>query len=115
MSRYVNAEKGEVSKTSSGTNRLIKEGAIPVTSAHEVLDLCGIAAPVQSITQERNDLTDAEKALWQQLGSEPVYLDALSDALKQSSGTILTTLLGMEMKGLVQQLPGMMFVRVFDR
>jgi DNA processing protein len=103
------------SRTSSGTNRLIKEGAIPVTSAHEVLELCGIALPTLPVTQKQIDLTDAEKTVWHQLGAEPVYIDALSDALEQSSGAILTTLLGMEMKGLVQQLPGMKFVRAFDR
>ena len=103
------------SKTSSGTNRLIKEGAIPVTSAQEVLELSGIAAATSRILQKEVDLTEPEKNLWQHLSLEPVYLDVLSESLDQPSGIILTTLLGLEMKGLVQQLPGMMFVKTHDR
>jgi DNA processing protein len=103
------------SQTSSGTNRLIKEGAIPVTSAQEVLALCGIAGTSTPAVQRKIDLTATEQTLWQHLSLEPVYLDVLSDTLNQPSGTVLAILLGMEIKGFVQQLPGMMFVRAFDR
>lgn len=102
------------SKTSSGTNRLIKEGAIPVTSAQEVLELCGISHAVQESLKHIN-MTDTERMLWQHLTHEPVYIDVLSESIEQPTGSILKTLLALEIKGLVKQLPGMMFVKTFDR
>ncbi len=101
------------SRTSSGTNRLIKEGAIPVTSAAEILESLGIQHTMQERRVKEVVLTDTEKIIWNKLSSEPVYLDTLSEDLDQSTGFILNILLGLEMKGLVKQLPGMMFVKSF--
>lgn len=102
------------SKASSGTNRLIKDGAIPVTSASEVLESLGI----QYIKEERKIkeilLTEKEKPVWEKLSFEPIYLDLLSEKLDQPTGSILNVLLGLEIKGLVKQLPGMMFVKNFE-
>lgn len=101
------------SKASSGTNRLIKEGAIPVTSAHEVLEYLGITHNKEQQAKQSITLSESEQSLWQYLTLEPVYLDVLSDKLNQPTAPILNTLLQLEMKGLVQQLPGMMFVKKY--
>ncbi len=102
------------SKASHGTNRLIKEGAIPVTSSSEILQYLGF----QYIKKEREIrepvLTETEKLIWQRLSFEPIYLDILSEQLNQPTGPILNVLLALEIKGLVKQLPGMMFVRSFS-
>jgi len=99
------------SRTSSGTNRLIKDGAIPVTSAREVLESCRIDHLIHERVQQQIELTDKERTLWQFLTHEPVYLDILSESINQPTRAVLETLLTLEIKGLVKQLPGMMFVR----
>lgn len=103
------------SKTSSGTNRLIKEGAIPVTSAGEVLELCGFGPRHHEKSVHTANLDDTERMVWQHLSHEPIYLDVLSESMNRPTGMILNTLLALELKGMVRQLPGMMFVKTFDR
>jgi DNA processing protein len=102
------------SKASSGTNRLIKEGAVPVTSASEVLEYLGVQYTKKERGVKQITLTEPEKPIWEKLSFEPIYLDVLSESLNQPTGSILNILLGLEMKGLVKQLPGMMFVKNFE-
>jgi DNA processing protein len=101
-------------KTSHGTNRLIKDGAIPVTSAEEILELLGIQhTRVERKTKELI-LNDEEQAIWNHLSYEPTYVDTLAEKLNQPTGPILNALLNLEIKGFVKQLPGMMFVKNFE-
>lgn len=102
------------SKASSGTNRLIKEGAIPVTSATEVLEFLGVECVKTKRAAKEIVLTEEEKIIWEALSFEPTYLDILSEKLNLPTGAILNILLGLEIKGLVKQLPGMMFVKNFE-
>jgi DNA processing protein len=99
------------SKASRGTNLLIKEGAIPVTSADDVLESLGIQHTKKERVVQDVELDSSERKVWENLGHEPVYLDVLSEQLEQSTGPILNILLGLEMKGLIKQLPGMRFVK----
>ncbi|MCX7995362.1 MAG: DNA-processing protein DprA [candidate division WOR-3 bacterium] len=99
------------SKTSAGTNRLIKEGATPVTSAEEVLEYLGIKYTKKDREIKELILDSAERKVWEGLSHEPVYLDELKERLDMSTSEILKILLGLEIKGIVRQLPGMMFVK----
>jgi DNA processing protein len=100
--------------TSSGTNRLIKDGATPVTSAAEVLESLGVKHVGPERAPRKVDLTADEKNLWDILTADPVYLDELAERSNRPTSEILKTLLGLEMKGVIRQLPGMMFVRTAD-
>lgn len=116
QNRDVFAIPGNIySKASSGTNRLIKEGAIPVTSAGEILENLGICHQTQERAVSQVKMNNAEQRVWQHLSFEPIYLDILSEQLSQSTGSILNILLKLEIKGLVKQLPGMMFVKTYNR
>jgi len=101
-------------KTSQGTNRLIKDGAIPTTSAQEVLESLGIKHTKMEREAYAVLLNEEEKVIWTELSFDPIYLDSLAEKLNLSTGSILTTLLNLEIKGLVKQLPGMMFVKNFE-
>jgi DNA processing protein len=101
------------SKTSSGTNRLIKEGAIPVTSASEILESLGLRYIEMVQDTVDIELTENEKIVWDKLSLEPMYLDVLSEELNQPTSVVLNIMLDLEMKGLIKQLPGMMFVKNF--
>ncbi len=99
------------SKTSAGTNRLIKDGAIPVTSAAEVLESLGLpkARPDRPALAAPQD--DQERTVWEALSADPVYLDELAERTSRPTAGLLKILLNLEIKGLIRQLPGMMFVR----
>jgi|UniRef100_A0A7V3VUF8 DNA processing protein len=103
-----------LSKTSAGTNRLIKEGAIPVTSAEEVLDYLGVKFIKKERRLKEIILNESEKRIWEGLSLEPVYIDELKEKLDMPTAEILKILLGLEIKGYVKQLPGMMFVKNFE-
>jgi len=102
------------SKTSYGTNRLIKEGAIPVTSPDEVLDYLGLKHTKTERATREILLDDTERNVWEALSHEPIYLDALAEKVNQPTSTLLNVLLKLEMKGYVKQLPGMSFVKNFE-
>lgn len=115
QNRDVFAIPGNIfSKTSFGTNKLIKDGAIPVTSADEVLEYLGMQQTKRDREVEVILIDDTEKAVWEALSFEPICLDAIAEKINQSTSTILNILLRLEMKGYVKQLPGMAFVRAFD-
>lgn len=115
QSKDVFAIPGNIySKASSGTNRLIKEGAIPVTSAREILEYLGFQYTKNDRETREFVLSETEKIIWEKLSFEPIYLDILSEQLNQPTGSILNVLLALEIKGLIKQLPGMMFVKSFS-
>jgi DNA processing protein len=101
-------------KTSFGTNRLIKEGAIPVTSSEEVLDYLGMKYTKKERETKALLFDSQEKAVWEALSFEPVYLDELADKINRPTSVILNVLLSLEIKGYVKQLPGMVFVKNFE-
>jgi len=99
------------SKTSAGTNRLIKEGAMPVTSAAEVLESLGLPKARPDRTAPAAPQDDQERTVWEALSTDPVYLDELAERTGRPTAGLLQVLLSLEIKGLIRQLPGMMFVR----
>lgn len=100
-------------KTSYGTNRLIKEGATPVTSPDEVLEFLGLKKEERGNKTHDIVLDESERMVWDILSCEPIFLDALAEKLGQPTSSILNVLLKLEIKGHVKQLPGMSFVKTF--
>lgn len=101
---------GILSKASEGTNRLIKEGAKPITSIDDILMELGLskkkkekAIPVQ--------LSKEEEIIFSLLSDKPIYVDELTEFLGKPVSEVLTHLLNLEMKGLVRQLPGKQYIR----
>jgi DNA processing protein len=115
--REVFAAPGNIfSPKSIGTHRLIQEGARLVRSADDVLseltaqlDLFGKAnrTPLPA-----SILSEAEQRLFDLLSHEPVHVDALARRANLSSAQALATLLQLEFKNTVKQLPGKMFVKM---
>ncbi len=115
QNRDVFAIPGNIyAKTSQGTNRLIKDGAMPVTSADEVMEALGMKYTRQEREIRDVDLAPDEKNVWEALSCDPVILDELSDHLRISTPQLLGVLLKLEIKGLIKQLPGMSFVRKYE-
>ena len=111
--RDVFAVPGSVlSPASAGPNRLIKEGAIIVTSALDVLEELHLTAVVEQ-RAAREALPDdpTEAALLGLLSHEPTHADDLTRAAGLPTAAVSAALTMLELKGLARQLGGMLYVR----
>ena len=126
--RSVLAVPGPItSSTSEGCNKLIQQGAKPALCVADILEELGL--PISAPQQERvsgrptpgprpgvspiptppQDLTSLQRTLWDSLATEPTHVDALVAGAGQDVGQVLTALTELELRGLVDQKPGMMF------
>lgn len=97
------------SASSKGTNGLIRRGATPITSSHELLDELGFAAPEQSAAGAHPlDLTlftpDEQEVLL--LLDEPRAREDIFAMLDASPAQILSTLTILEIKGVIYEQMG---------
>ncbi|MBI4531372.1 MAG: DNA-protecting protein DprA [Candidatus Latescibacteria bacterium] len=117
--RDVFAVPGNIDASRSrGTNRLIQQGAKLVLDIEDILDELtgplGGVRPSLSATAPGEHLSEEEKGLLDRLSpSEPRHIDALSVESGLPSSKALALLLPLELAGLVRQLSGKHFVRVF--
>jgi DNA processing protein len=118
QNREVFAVPGPVnSRQSRGTNLLIKQGAKLVENVEDVLEELGEKFRMGNSQGQQELLIaadPAEKTLLEHLtNSEEIHIDDLSTLVGQTTFALLGTLLQLEMKGLIQQLPGKYFKRRF--
>ncbi len=116
QNREVFAVPGPVtSRQSRGTNLLIKQGAKLVDNVQDILDELGAKFKMgKSQGQQELEIAadPAEKAVLKHISAtEEIHIDDLSELSKQTTFALLGILLQLEMKGLVQQLPGKYFKR----
>jgi len=129
--RVVLAVPGPItSPTSLGCNKLIQQGAKPALSAGDILEELGLpggadctvhgSTAAQSPgpgpgvgrparTSPPSDLSDLQRSLWDALAAEPRHVDALVATAGADTGAVLTALTELELRGVVQQRPGMVF------
>ena len=97
---------------SIGTNRLIKQGASLLTCADDVFDeiprLKGQISARRFKAQP--DLTDIEHRMVDILSDGPIQIDQLGRQAELPVSNLLEYLLALELKGIVQELPGKRFV-----
>jgi DNA processing protein len=98
-----------------GTHRLIREGARLVTSAEDILQELAPALVAQLVAARgaaaAAGLTPAERRLLDVLGPDGRHVDDVIRRASVPAGTALETLLALELRGLVVQLPGKRFRR----
>jgi DNA processing protein len=108
--REVLAVPGTImAETSLGTNQLIKDGARPVTQLEDLLEALNVAP--RTGARPEAPLSDADRMLLAHLSEIPVHIDALAEQAGQPMPRLLSQLLDMEIRGIIRQLPGMMFVK----
>ncbi len=92
------------SPNSKGTNKLLKQGAIPVTSSEDVLEALGFELPKDEEKQKKLflNLLPEEKMVVDLL-REPAPRDDLIRAMKMSTPTANALLSVMEIKGLIKE------------
>ncbi len=118
QNREVFAVPGKAgSPTNRGCNALIREGrAKLVENIDDVLAEIRPRLPAGFTVPEvpaRSfpDLNPREKHLFSLLGSDPMHVDSLAESSGLPVQYLIVDLLGLELKGLVRQLPGKYFLR----
>jgi DNA processing protein len=115
--REVLAVPGSVNSfKSTGCHFLIKQGARLVENADDILDELGLNydhIPKSDSFKEAPapPLEEDEKKVYGMIGDYPVHIDEIAREGKLEPGEASSILMKMELKGLVRQLPGKMFVR----
>jgi DNA processing protein len=128
--REVMAVPGKIdSPLSRGTHQLIKQGAKLIESVEDVMealgyigeqlrDYAGTATAKISEKMEASlfdvsqlNLTEQEKMIYDCLDKEPSYIDQIITETDLLPGNINASLISLQLKGLVKQLPGSMFVK----
>jgi DNA processing protein len=115
--REVFAVPGSVhSFKSQGCHFLIKQGAKLVENADDVLDELGLnytyAAKKDSYSEPPlPPMEDNEKKVYDLIGDYPVHIDDIVREGNMEPGTASAVLMRMELKGIIRQLPGKLFVR----
>jgi DNA processing protein len=116
--REVFAVPGNINSfKSKGCHFLIKQGAHLVENADDVLEALGLAGLQEQMVLADFEgygspsLSGAEEAIYEMIGDDPVHIDLIARSKRLSPAEASTILMQMELKGLVRQLPGKLFVR----
>jgi DNA processing protein len=98
---------------SKGTNQLIAQGAHPLLSARDLLDILNL----RRVTEQREvrkilPANETEAKLLSVLSHEPLHMDDIRNQTGLPIERVSATLVMMELKGLVRQVGGMNYVAV---
>ncbi len=108
------------SSTSQGTNQLIKQGAKLIDNVEEIIE--ELAPHFKNLQRERRkefkeeifetNLTYEETKIYNTLSLEPKHLDDILIEVGLPIPKIISLLLNLEMRHLIKQLPGKLFVKI---
>ncbi len=119
--REVFALPGRVTdKRSRGCHLLIKQGAKLVETCGDILEELGdvaraLAPPRYKPQEEPLALAAEQLAVYKAIGDDPTHIDAIADAAGLPAHQVASTLMLLELKRLVTQLPGKHFARKADQ
>lgn len=118
QNREVLAVPGNIdAPLSAGTNMLIKQGARLVESVDDIIEEIGQLGnlaknrenKVSRIKHQPDDLDEREKQIYTLLEKRPHHVDELAKKLNIDSSGILSMLLDLELRDIVEQTPGKYF------
>lgn len=114
--RQVFAVPGRIDNPlAQGCHRLIKDGAKLVEGVEDILTELEFLLPREKSTPTPRplpaNLTGEEETIYAAIELDETPIDAITQKTGLPSGTVSSTLLRLEMKKLVRQLPGKVFVR----
>jgi DNA processing protein len=117
QNREVFAVPGSIlSPTSTGTNRLIKEGAKLVNDVQDILEELNLTMiPRQMEIRELVPENETESLIIKYLSHEPVHIDAVCRSSCLPIATVSSTLAMMELKGIVRQTGGMNYILALQK
>src|SRR5437764_7573391 len=100
-----------LSSKSSGVNKLIQDGAKPVMEVNDILEALNLFmipqhVEMQAVLPDNDD----ERLLLKLISHEPCHVDDLIRGSGLETTTVSSTLMMMELKGMVKQVGGMQYV-----
>jgi len=102
--REVFAVPGEItSSLASGTNRLLRVGAAPLTAPDDVLEVLDVSRPPPPAAE----LSASDRAVLDRLREGPASADELARATALDAATVGAALVGLELAGLVAEAEGL--------
>src|SRR5213596_1015179 len=116
--RNVYAVPGHINATTAiGSNRLIQQGAKLVMDANDILDDLQILLPEtkpspQAAARQLPPLSDEERRVYDAIQATETPIEEIATKSNLPSSTVSSTLLGLELKRLVKQLPGKYFLKL---
>lgn len=114
--RSIYAVPGRIDQPKAiGSNQLIQQGAKLVLSAQDILDDMGLLfseKPALSRPAPAADLTTKEQTVRDAIGDEEATMDEIIAKCGLPTPEVSSTLLALEMRKLVKQLPGSRFVKI---
>ncbi|MDL1974216.1 MAG: DNA-processing protein DprA [Deltaproteobacteria bacterium] len=123
--REVFAVPGSIrSFKSTGCHQLIKEGAKLVENVTDIIDeLAPLLYKRKKIDPERKTkdpavsfvLSSEERLVLEAVTAYPVHIDTITRHLQLDASSVSAMLLQLEIKGVVEQMPGKLFVRQVDQ
>ncbi len=114
--RSIYAVPGRIDQPQAiGSNRLIQQGAKLVLSAQDILDDMGLLFPrqpelIRATTDEK--LTSTEQFVRDAIGDDEKSMDEIIAKCGLPTPEVSSTLLALEMRRLVKQLPGGRYVKI---
>ncbi len=113
--REVFAVPGSIeSVRSRGTHFLIKQGAKLVEDIEDILEEFGIETEISTTdvsTKQNIKLSPVEEKIYSCLSEHPVHIDEIIRNTGIDPGEVLSALLKMELKDLIRQIPGKLFIK----
>jgi DNA processing protein len=116
--RSVYAVPGHINAPSAmGSNRLIQQGAKLVMDASDILDDLQVLLPEtkpspEAVVRPLPPLSDDERRIYEAIDASETPIDRIIMRCNLPSATVSATLLRLELKRLVRQLPGKYFVKL---
>src|SRR6266487_89600 len=100
-----------LSNKSSGVNKLIQDGAKPVMEVNDILEALNLFmipqhVEMQAVLPDNDD----ERVLLKLISHEPCHVDDLIRGSELATTTVSSTLMMMELKGMIKQVGGMQYV-----
>src|SRR5437899_1988009 len=116
--RSVYAVPGHINAPSAmGSNRLIQQGAKLVMHASDILDDLQILLPeakpsAEAAARPLPSLSEEERRIYDAIEASETSIDDITEKTRLPAATVSSTLLQLELKRLVKQLPGKYFVKL---
>lgn len=111
--REVFAVPGNIySPSSKGTNKLIKKGAHPTTSAEDILEIFNMRPKTEGKDTETKteQLSDTEQKVIQAISFEPTSVDDIIKKSRLDTSAVTSTLTILEIKGIIKDMGGKKYV-----
>ena len=100
---------------STGTNRLIEQGARPLLKMSEILEVLNLEKiPEKQSSRKQFPLDPVEAKLLSALSQEPIHVDEVSRLAGMPISEVSARLTMLELKGMVSQVGGMNYVAIRD-